>query len=77
MNRLILDINKQVELTAFYTKENDILYIRNVYVYENGIETKYKSKIKGNTIDELKEKLLNEFSNNNADCCYICGKEVS
>lgn len=75
MNRLILDINKNVELTAFYTKVNEILYVKNVYLYENGLETKSTTDISANCIDELKDKLKKEYSSNRVNCCTICGKE--
>lgn len=77
MYKIILDINSHVELTAFYTKVNNVLYVEKVFIYENGIETKSTTDISAKCIDELKVKLINEYSNNGTDRCLTIGKGIS
>lgn len=76
MKKLIIDLNDNRELVAFYTESQSEICVRSVFIYDDkGDETHFDSEVTGDTLEEIKEELLEEYDTQN-NCCSICGKEL-
>lgn len=73
MKKLIIDLDKDKVLTAFYTKTELGVTVKNVEIVDRESITKYDSIFTASSLEEAKVKLKNEFSAKTR-CCNICGR---
>lgn len=74
MKKLIVDLDNNRELTAYYTESQCGICVRDIFVYDDGNESNYDSDITGDTLEEVKKKLQEQFTSSEATC-DICGKK--
>lgn len=73
MKKLILDLDNKRVLTGFYHESEDVITVKDIQIIENKDITEHDSIITGKSLDEVKTKLIEEFTKRE-ECCSICGK---